>query len=555
MRKIVPIAITLAVIAVAAPAGASSAWVEPTPAPDTPPGLIEEVDSMKILEPTPPFWAPRGKLIADSGFRPERDGLGMLNWPNTAEGPQSLPIQINHYYLGYPLRAPVDLTPQDTRKVLGREEACVPGRPGCTLTTTARLWREGTNAGMAGGHCFGIATTVAQIFNGMIPKSSIGAASTPYKAPWSPTLTRQVARAFSTQYIVDMDRYTYTPRQAIKLLKANLKPGSAPYVAAIRSTTGDGHGVTPIALYKRGKGLYDVAVYDNNYPGRTRAFHIDTNRDKFTYLMFTVPGSQPTLAEGNIGLVPVEDLLPQRLPCAFCAGGGDATVSITPIKTRAAVKVSVTAPDGSRIKGLKVIAPTNPGSLHGYRVFPTYVVPAETRFKVSLSSPGSPTPLATQVNITTGPAHFSPEVQIRPSGATSLSYSPDKAKLTMTGTTGTAGLWRVGDLIGATEWIFAAEPMQVRPNERISMTVNAEDFTVTMSRTGSQRGPVTLIADANGTAGSVLAEAKIAAWPAGSTVEYDYRRWTGPTLQGLTATLVSSDGKRSPVKFTVAPQQ
>ncbi len=554
MRKFVPIVLSLAFVAVAAPAGASSTWVVPQPAPDTPPPLIKEVDQMRILEPTPPFWAPRGKLIADSGFRPDRDGLGMLNWPNTVEGPASLPIAVNHYYLGYPFRAPVNLTAQDTRTVLGKDEACVPGRPGCTLTTKARLWRDGANAGMAGGHCFGIAATVSQIYNGLIPKSAIGATSTPYKAPWTPTLMRQVARAFSTQDIIDMDRYTYTPRQAIKKLKESLRPGSAPFVAAIRSTSGDGHGVTPIGLYKRGKGLYDVAIYDNNYPGRTRAFHIDTNKNKFTYLMFTVPGAAPTMAEGNMQLVPVEDLLPKNLPCAFCAGGGDATVTIAPIKTRAQVKVTVTAPDGTRIKGMKVIAPTNPGSLHGYRVFPTYVVPAETRFKVSMSSPGSPEPLDTQVRVTTGPAHFMPAVQIRPSGTTTLSYSPDKAKLTVTGTSGTSGEWRVGDLIGSTEWVFTTAPLQVRPNERVSMTVNADKSTVTMSRTGSQSGNVFIVADVNGPAGDLAGATALATWPRASTIEFNYGRWTGPTFKGLNAAVITSDGDRTPLTFNPLPQ-
>jgi hypothetical protein len=554
MRKFVPIVLSVAFVAVAAPAGASSTWVVPQPAPDTPPALIQTVNQTRILEPTPPFWAPRGKLIADSGFRPERDGLGMLNWANTTEGPQSLPIAINHYYLGYPLRAPVNLTPQDTRRILGKDEACVRGRPGCTLTLSARLWQDGVNAGMAGGHCFGIAATVSQIFNGLIPKSAIGATSTPYKAPWSPTLMRQVARAFSTQDVIDLDRYTYTPRQVIKKLKESLRPGSAPFVAAIRSTSGEGHGVTPIALYKRGKGLYDVAIYDNNYPGRTRAFHIDTNKNTFTYLMFTVPGGSPLVAEGDMQLVPVEDLLPKNLPCLFCPGAGEATVSIDPIKTTARVNVRVTAPDGSPIKGLKVIAPTNPSSLHGYQSFPKYVVPAQTRFRVSMSSPGAPAPLEASVTVKTGAAVFQPGVQIRPSGTASLTYSPDKTRLTLTGTTGSAGPWIVSEVLGSTEWMFVAFPMRVRPHERVSVSVDAKSSDITLSRTGAQQGPITLEGIAIGAAGATGAQATMDGWSSGGSVKFSYGKWTGPTLKGFNARFIARDGTRTPLKFELADQ-
>lgn len=555
MRKILPIALAVTFVVTVAPSTAL-AWVVPTPAPDTPDRLVLDVDGMGLMQPTPRAWAPRGKLVVDSGFRPNRDGLGMLNWPNSAEGPSSFPIQVSHYYLGYPLRTPIDLRPSDTARVLGRDQACVTTHPSkrsaeCMLTQTARLWQDGVNAAMAGGHCFGIATTVAQIFNGDIPKSAIGAQTTPYRAPWSSKLMRQVARAWATQEVIDLTEYTQTPRDVVRLLKANLRKGKTPYVATIYSATGDGHAVTPIALYDRGKGRYDVAVYDNNYPGRTRAFHIDTRKNTFNYLISTVPGGAPMMATGNIQLVPASDLLPSALPCAFCAGGGETNVSIDPIGTRARVTVKVTAPDGSPIRGLKVIRPTNPSSIHGYRSFPTYVVPAKTAFRVSLASPTSPTSLDATVRITSGPAHFSPEVEVRPAGTTSLDYTPqgERATVTLRGTAGTSAQWRVADVIGATEWIFDAISADVRAGKKVSMTLDPRAYTLTMSRTGNQRQPVQIVADVMGGNGNGLALATLDAWQAGERIEITYRRWSGPGVKGLRGETITRDGTRTRLTF------
>jgi hypothetical protein len=561
MRRFLVPAVVAGVLAIAAPAMAGDlpyTWIVPKAAPDTPGFIREFVVESQIMQPTPAEWAPQGRLIADTGFRPERDGMGMLNWSNSDDSLAGIPTEVSHYYLGFALRDAVNLQNSDVPRVIGREEACVAGLPGCTLTHSARVWREGVNGSMAGGHCFGIATTVAQIYNGMIPKSSIGATTSVYRADWSPTLMRQVARAFSTQYLVDLDQYTLSPREVVEALKRDLRPGYTPYTAAIRATNGEGHGVTPIALYDRGNGLYDVAVYDNNYPGRTRAFHIDTVKNTFEYLMFTLPGQGPLMAEGNMQLVPVEDLLPRNLPCAFCAGGDEVTVSVPPIQATGKITTALTRPDGSPIRGMKVIPPTNPSSLVGYQSFPTYVVPAGTRFRLTVTSTDD-TVHTTPVTLTTGSEHFGPLLDIRPDSTTTFTYAPNQSKVTIQASRGTEGLMIAGDLIGSTQWKFAAVAnsspgvVQLGPNQKLSMAIDVERYRITMERFRGKPQEVNFLADAVGSAGTLVGLSQNLTWGSGDRVEFRYRKFTDASFDGLNATLIAQDGTRTTLSFTAPP--
>ncbi|MGI9188064.1 MAG: hypothetical protein ACR2J9_11220 [Gaiellales bacterium] len=74
-----------------------------------------------------------------------------------------------------------------------------------------------------------------------------------------------------------------------------------------------GHAITPIALSDRGGGLFDIAVWDNNFPGRVRAVHVDTNanggKGSMEYPMFASPSTPPTIANGDFGLIPATQLL------------------------------------------------------------------------------------------------------------------------------------------------------------------------------------------------------------------------------------------------------
>jgi hypothetical protein len=75
-----------------------------------------------------------------------------------------------------------------------------------------------------------------------------------------------------------------------KVLKSN-PPDT--YTLAIwkRDGTG-GHAITPYAVDNKGGGKVDVLIYDNNWPGQTRAVSFDTKADTWTYDAATDPSQQ-----------------------------------------------------------------------------------------------------------------------------------------------------------------------------------------------------------------------------------------------------------------------
>ena len=48
--------------------------------------------------------------------------------------------------------------------------------------------------------------------------------------------------------------------------------------------------MTPYAVDNKGGGTYQVLIYDNNWPGQTRAITFDTKADTWTYAAASQPG-------------------------------------------------------------------------------------------------------------------------------------------------------------------------------------------------------------------------------------------------------------------------
>ena len=86
-------------------------------------------------------------------------------------------------------------------------------------------------------------------------------------------------------------------------------------------------------MFDKGEGLYDIGVYDNNYPDADRAIRVNTNTNTLQ-----VPGHdrsfrEPDIASEVIGLVPTE-VIAGKQSCPFCPGANETTVQLTPVKSR-----------------------------------------------------------------------------------------------------------------------------------------------------------------------------------------------------------------------------
>jgi hypothetical protein len=243
---------------------------------------------------TPPAsYEPSGDLIADNGFRPDGDGFGVENYGNCGQQ---------------------NLTPGALSGLFGADQVCLTGSGSdCQLDPAAEKWMEVTNQQMAGGHCMGFSVAALRFYSGNISPSDYGADSTfDLDVANNPQLQSLIAAGWVYQFLprVTEQELTGTPNQILNSLVDGLKkdsdsnrsdayPNGGPlYTIKIFNAEG-GHAITPYAVEDKGDGKYAVLVYDNNYPGITRAVDFDTNANTWSYNASTKPGLAEALYTGD----------------------------------------------------------------------------------------------------------------------------------------------------------------------------------------------------------------------------------------------------------------
>ncbi|MFL5843843.1 MAG: hypothetical protein ACJ762_04050 [Solirubrobacteraceae bacterium] len=263
-----------------------------------------------------PSYKPTGKIVADSGFRPYSDGFGFPNYTNDAE--------------------PANLGTKELQDLFG-DAVCIEGTAGsdCVPTPAAQTWAENMNAGMAGGHCEGFSMTALRFFSQNLNIGDYGADTTPaLPIEGNEPLQGEIAEGFMYQVLptVLSNQVHGTPTDVLNELKRTLTGDQELYTLGIymRDRTG-GHAITPFAIEDKGDGQYAILVYDNNYPGATRAVMVDTNEDTWSYEASINPDQQSALYEGDastntLELDPLSPGLGEQ-PCPFCQGEAKGTVN------------------------------------------------------------------------------------------------------------------------------------------------------------------------------------------------------------------------------------
>jgi hypothetical protein len=179
-----------------------------------------------------------------------------------------------------------------------------------------------------------LAAAAAALYNGQIPANQVGASGLGINAanPMRDPATQTITRLFGTQYLapdVLPDAVAgQSPTQLVQTLMKTLPSGTVPFILTLFGEVG-GHAITPYAVLDRGAGMYDIAVYDNNYPLRALAVTVDTNTDSFVYTSATNPNSPSytwsTANNSTIALVDLDDVLGQQ-PCPVCRGKDEGTM-------------------------------------------------------------------------------------------------------------------------------------------------------------------------------------------------------------------------------------
>ena len=318
MRKyLILLGASVLVLGAVSPAFGAGPVLPPT-IPDTP---TNEFLYYLWFGPPPVGSSGSGQVVADSGFRPTANGLPYANFGGDL-GQDAL-------FFGTPDNVLVPMNSQDMRSLYG-DEVCislkntVPGGP-CDLTPAARYYStyilQTVNAA---GHCVGFAVAAAALYDGLIKPEDLGAITMGNQSQLTVDVQSQLQRQWATQFSTPIPRQT--PADVVRTLMRTLKPGQVPSAMVIRWPTAagglEGHGITPFAVLNKGGGLYDIAVYDNNYPGQTRAVHVDMNANTWEYLVELNPTAAPTVATGDattlsMGLMSIKKALGKQ-SCPFC---------------------------------------------------------------------------------------------------------------------------------------------------------------------------------------------------------------------------------------------
>jgi hypothetical protein len=215
--------------------------------------------------------------------------------------------------------------------------------------------------------------------------------------------------------------------------------------------------VTPYEVVNKGGGMFQVRIYDNNWPDdQTRAISFDTKADTWTYAAAANPNVPDSVYEGDastqtISLSPTSPGLGTQ-PCPFCtkepakgtSKAGNNTEEISLTGSTAEHASVVVADDAGRrlgyingnlvnqIPGARVNRVISAGDWTD-NMAPDFFVPADVRYTISLDGSS----LRTADNETlaiTGPSYdlsVGP-IPIRPGDKDTLVIEPDATQLSYT---------------------------------------------------------------------------------------------------------------------------
>ncbi len=369
------ISVIAAVSLVVFPLGVGNAVANQGPQPPATwtfgPGLYEGLFT------TPDQWRAQGTVLVDSGFRPYPNGFPFANYGGDFED--------NQYLYGLPERVklpvakdwipatPVPMNALALRRTFGNG-VCMIGskidkRGNCQLTRSAEILAAAISAQAGGGHCFGMAATVAALFNGQMNPNQIGSQVLPNTNNLNVAAQQTMLRLFGTQFFGGADDLLgATPNDVVDILLRDLAGGTVPYILVLAGP-GGGHGITPFAVLKRDDGLIEIAVYDNNFPNQNRAVLVDPVSNTFAYSGALNPESEQLLWEGNnldgtvLGLVPVDNTLAKQR-CPVCIGPDQGTFIATSAidKVNAGLSLELLDLEGNALSpdDYEVLQPLNP---------------------------------------------------------------------------------------------------------------------------------------------------------------------------------------------------
>jgi hypothetical protein len=458
-------------------------------------------------------YVPTGPLVADNGFRPEKDGFGFENYGASANK---------------------DMSPVEVRRIFG-DAVCATIQDGnCLLTPPAQQWMDQSNQIMSGGHCYGFSVAALQMFDGKVKQTPFGADTTvALPLPNNDPLQREIAYSFIHQMFdtVQGAKVSGTPSQILDKLIETLKApkGTAELytVAFFNRQGGGGHAVTAYGVEDKGDNKFAILIYDNNYPNVTRAIQLDKTAETWSYQAATNPSEPSSLYEGDattksLFLYPTSPGITQQ-PCPFCAPGGTGTALGSGTGAQpVALRSTTQAPAAADLYN-EVALEGSPGN-HGHLVItddqghragiidgkpvaeipgvrtvtsfaasvwdeaeePVYRIPVSVKFTISIDGSALKTADVTNV-LMTGPGYdlAVDGIMLDPGQVDTLQLSPDGTHLSYTTTKSESPAIAIGVDGAGADHAFVLKGVDVQGGGTINASIDSAAGTLTLSTSGT----------------------------------------------------------------------
>jgi len=461
----------------------------------------------------PPTEVPAqpGSLVADLGFRPQKDGFSFPNWGAA------------------PDRS--DLTPEDLRRMFG-DQVCASVANGCILTAAAEAWMKEVNQVIQGGHCEGFAALSLIFYQGKQNPGQFGAPGTfDLNIEANTALQRELAYYWATQFTppTRTNRVAKKPSEILDTLIDAYKGGanaSETYaIEFFQPGFKAGHAVTPYGVEDRGNGQFAILIYDNNHPGIERAMLVDRNAETWQYEAATNPNEQSDLYQGDAStgtlmLTPTSVRLGQQV-CTFCENPGGGAVGGSTLAAPDAAQATgynqlwlegeahllITDKEGRRtgfvdnqfvneIPGVEIV-PITSSSLWEDSPEPVYFVPVGIEFTLVVHNSDSPDPTNSSVSMI-GPGYVLSvdDVVLDPGQLDTITFSPDGKSISYKTDYNESPDIFLGTAIGDVEYAFLVKGMDIESGGTMTLNLDPENGWLALDTLGNkEEGTYALIMD------------------------------------------------------------
>jgi hypothetical protein len=486
--------------------------------------------------------AQQGTVVADNGFRANVNGFNFPNYGNDK---------------GF-----VNLTSADVRRLFGDAVCASLQGDECVLVPAGQQWMRAINEAMDGGHCDGFAALSGMVHRKQIDPESIGGTNTfAMDIATNVALQREIAFWWATQVVTPtQDGYVLgTPSEILDKLIAGLKsekPES--YTVAVRMAGKGGHAVTPYAVEDMGNQVFNVLVYDNNFPGAERRITVDKGHDTWEYNLSTRPDIAASkwtgTAETKTFLLKTNSYRARTQDCPFCepggaSGDGDSKKVADQHKAGPAynqlwiggdgVRIVITDAHGKRFgmvggKMLKEIPGVQVRTLDGNDLWdddedPVYLVPADIQFSLTLD--GSALKKETRASVTMiGPGYdlAVEDIKLSPGEKDEIQFSHDGKSVSYKTSSKESPELELGYDGKDADYSFDVKGVELAAGGAVNVALDKEKGTLKLFATGgAQKSSYSLVVGRIDTKGEIyFGHEKIELGPKDSA-SVDYTKWTG----------------------------